>query len=387
MRYLTAHVAERIGKCVKGAQAQHAYLITQNGATRSALASNPNLSETLWHDLHRKCSVDVAAELYGRELNTAQMQKALADQRLRPRVALLRHAMGQAPAELVEAFLVPGMITDDQACAWLYAENGGSLLPQQRRELALRVGSRLLFREMAKPDVFPDIDEVVALTRKHVRVPTNIAMFELFQARPELVGRFEEIDDLEARVAAASSQHLLDAELQMKLVSTTLSYRVLVALLRNPATTAAVADRALTRPLKPDLRNVVARAHQRWGQAPGAPLTTTWADLTDSAQQRRVEFFAQEMSYNFGAIGLPWRQPQQRPSYDRARHDLSDVNLSNLSHGLLWMTDWGHLSEQIESRLGDDLEHFTTFFTLVEEWKGTLDDLVNACLTLAPTGR
>lgn len=341
-----------------------------------ALSRNKNLTIDLWAKMLTKAKINVATNLYSRELSEEQVEIALRDKRVYARRALLCFGLGKVSESTVDKVINQPWVTEDMLKTLLHY--GNNLTSSQRREASLKVGGGSLIRQLGNAEAFPDIVEVVALLKKYEYSLTPWDIAPVFEKRAELVKYMDDLSEQHFKNAFASSWNLVRTEDQWRVYGEAprveKNQTTWVNFLRNPYTCNEIVEKIMSNNLKKwhkDFKSHLAV----WSQAPGSPLTTELTKLTDEKDKERAVYF--KKFHSFHRI-LPW----ESPDISRTQHVNLDKIYPNKGSGAWgYSTDW----EKVDSDLSDLLtseSSWLTFWSILPSWEGNLQELAETSAKL-----
>jgi len=357
--------------------AMHAFLANFGKEGHEKLSRNKNLPSCIWVKLVPKSKIDVATNLYSRNLSPEQLEIAVKDKRVYARRALVLNGLRGASEEFVEKIMSEPWLNPDLIKSWLHY--GTALTGKHRRELSQRVGGTAQVRQLSFSDAYPDINEVVTILQNN-RYSLNMwDLAPVFDTRADLMHHIEELKSSEYRSAFASSWNLSNLEHQWKIFGQNGiegNINAWTNLLRNPYTSTEVVEKINSQNKKKWHKDFESLS-KIWKDAPGKPLTLPVSELTDSLDRQRAEYFHK---YKFSRGTLPWEEAAKEAN--KVKPLLEEMLVNNQQSTFFrYSTDWEHVNQELDKILLQE-SSWQAFWSLLEKWQGTVKDLAETSAKL-----
>ena len=362
------NVAELLIPHMKTDCAIRAFYATLPKSYNWALSTNKSLPIDIWFKMVKGAKIEVAVNLYSRELTREQLSAALLDKRVNSIKSLIQYGFKNADEELVERVLGSKWFNNDYARLWL--NRGDSLTPEQRKKLALKVGGRELTMELINKSSFPDIEEVISLINQKEHATYNL--HKLFQCRSELVNHLDSFSGNKIKTALATSWYLIDEDVQKKLFGkNTLNGNVNIwsSLLLNPATKINIGEMIYDKASKSDKFSNIFRSAEIWKRAPGEPLTKSVEEVDNPMERLRAEYF---YPYSTSILELPWVLSKYNKSQSSEKVSLDKLPAQLGNHYDRFVIDWESAANDIEHLMSDTDKEWSIFWGLLPEWNQSL---------------
>ena len=356
--------------------AMHAFLAAFGKEGHEKLSRNKNLPLCIWKKLVTKAKIDVATNLYNRELSAEQLEIAIKDVRVYARRSLVLYGLKGASEEFVERIIAEPWLNPDLIKSWLHY--GTAMNGKHRRELSLKMGGTPQIRQLAYADAYPDILEVVSILQNN-RYSLNMwDLAPVFDTRPELMNHIDELKSSEYRSAFASSWNLINPEHQLQIYGQNGiegNINAWTNLLRNPYTSIEVFEKISSQNKKKWQKDFFTLS-KVWKDAPGKPLTLPLAQLVDPLDRERAEYFHK---YKFTRGNLPWSESKEA---EKLKMPLDEIMVNNQKSSFFrYSTDWVAIHSELDSILLTE-SSWQAFWSLLEKWQGSLKDLADTSAKL-----
>jgi hypothetical protein len=346
-----------------------------------SLAANKNISTDLWYKLANKANIDVAYNLYCRELNQSQIEFALKDKRKNARRAMLIMGLSKADPNFIDKIIDENYFDSNEIAIWLYHKTG--LSSHNIRTLANKVGGVNRIRVLQNKEAFPDIEEVVNyLLNENINL-NGWDLNNLFRYRPELNKYIKKFKKYNIRSAFANSWNLTSLEDQLFIMngkSISGNINVWISLLGNPYTKKEVIELMKPAIIKDGNRSDLYRSLNKWDLAPGKPLNKPLDKITSSIDKERAEYFSVFNSSYYSE--LPWTDKKE---YSANLKNLSLEDINNLNEGYsstIFSTNWQDIAKKLDEILKDSPSYWSNFWSLISNWNGNLRELAAASTKL-----
>lgn len=366
-------VLEQIIRETKNEISLHAFLHTFGKDGHESLSRNRHLPIGLWNTLVQKAKINVATNLYSRDLSEDQIKIALKDTRVYARRALLCHGVANATEETIDEILAKPWVTDEMLRTWLHY--GNNLSAKHRRAASIRVGGSTQIRQLANQDAYPDIEEVISILKNQGYVYSPWDLSPVFEKRVEIMEHLDEKLISQYRVAIANSWNLISEENQWLVYGkdgVQGNIYAWTALMRNPYTKKEIVEKIRSHPKsRSRWQKEFKSLDASWQSAPGEPLTRSVHQLETDSEKERAEYFKK---YNSFYRLLPWETSEENRKESVPLSAIKWKEQDQFRAFSRYSTDWA----QVDTELGKILtteSNWQAFWSLFETWNGSLQEL------------
>lgn len=363
--------------------AHESYFQINSKAEYSHLAANPKLSTELWFKVATKSNIDTAIALYSRELSVAQLELALKDKRVYAKNSLIKSGFANAPQSLIDEVISSNWVNNDLIKSWLHYGTG--LNGRQIRLLADKIGGNTMIRQLGNKDAYPDINEVVTKLLENKVGSNSWDLDPVFRKREDLIVHLTKFTAYNHRSAFAASWHLSNLDDQLFIfgkdtVKSNLS--VWTSFLYNPYTKKEIVEKIRPHAIKEGVRSDLYRALSKMDAAPGEAILTPVDDIKSPLERERAEYFSTyNCAYN---SSLPWQEPYNYISINKSEEiDLDKLIVENTKVHMLYYINWEKISLDLNRELSDNLQSWGNFWSLIDNWNGSLLELAHASNSLS----
>jgi hypothetical protein len=406
------HVVPFLARKISNPIAQETLLSAHPHAAES-LASNVNLHDDVWFKLVKKSKVPVVAALASQTLTDARLEAILKDKRVTVRNAIINNGLRECTSAMADQVLSSGWFEPQNATMWLVRN---TVPATHLKHVALIENSNGMVARLADATLFSDKEAarlMVSARFKGNRAPIQ----HLLDRRPELVAEAAKAgsDNLHVLEAAAGSRHLFDSDLFELILgsaqraggSSSGAFDVMMSLIANPNTPNTIIDTALESLSHHGLRTwsrfrpvsnaaIVDAVRQRRLRNPGlGPLTVAWETTSDLEKSLVLESI-NNLSINRYPTLVEWNREQRGYIQPQTSSNANSVKVveqtvPDVTPETLVLSDSGaqhkfNLKEIVSTIENELSPHganaWVTFWTLIEDWQGTLRELIDTTIGL-----
>ena len=410
------HVVPYLARRVRGVAAQESLLSTHPEVVEF-LAANSDLDDSVWFKLTKKTKAPVVVALASGKIDVPRLEEILKDKRMTVRNALFQEGLKGCTEEMADMVINAGWLSREQASMWLRSKS----VPVTRiRQVAIIESGSYLLHCLADTAMFSDKEAAELMVDKRNSMHRS-AIHRLLDQRPALIpaalaAGMERSFLVEA---AVGSRHLFDREaFEGVMEAAEQSGRfssgyveVLITLLANPNTPVDIVDKVLNIPALSKLNTwnrwrpgsnayIFTQVGRRrilnknrssitapWETYDGEDRTFIFNEATKLLGHNRyptlLDWFRGAQNGKQGAApSVPSRQVEQttRPLTVQ-EHSTSTVLLSEPGAQF-------KITREIVNEIHDRIDvhgnaGWTTFWSLVDTWQGTLAELLDTTVDLS----
>ena len=242
-----------------------------------------------------------------------------------------------------------------------------------------------MIRQLGNKDAYPDINEVVAKLLENKVGSNSWDLDPVFRKREDLIAHLTKFTAYNHRSAFAASWHLSNLDDQLFIfgkdtVKSNLS--VWTSFLYNPYTKKEIVEKIRPHANKEGVRSDLYRALSKMDAAPGEPIVTPVDEINSPLERERAEYFSTyNCAYN---SSLPWQEPYNYISINKSEEiDLDKLIVENTKVHMLYYINWEKISLDLNRELSDNLQSWSNFWSLIDNWNGSLLELAHASNSLS----
>lgn len=210
------YLVPALAQSITTQMAQTAYLNTKNKDALIFLARNKSLTKASWFALEKTASALIAYELAGHNLDEQQLRQLLKDKRVTVRRELFAKGLSGLTPALAQEIVTSAYFDRDLAAHWLESKKVPTNLINQ---VARKQAGLHLLQEISNPEIFTidEAQEILQTISKVVLGRGKVALYRLFDKRPELIAFAVDLNRSELLPALSGSRHLFDMNLAWKI--------------------------------------------------------------------------------------------------------------------------------------------------------------------------
>jgi hypothetical protein len=116
--------------------------------------------------------------------------------------------------------------------------------------------------------------------------------------------------------------------------------------------------------------------------APGEPILTPVDEIKSPLEIERAEYFS---TYNCAYNStLPWQEPYNYSNINKSEEiDLDKLIVENTKVHMLYYINWDKIALDLNKELNDNLQSWGNFWSLIDNWNGSLLELAQASNSLS----
>ena len=388
----------------------HDTLLTAHPKVASSLAENKTIDTATWDRLYRGSKVDVAVALARRPLDEHQLNQLLREKRTTVHATVMEKGLTRCTEPMARALLSARWF--DPRLAGLWLRHG--VVPDSVRTEVLRIeNGPYLIQSLAETERF-DLDEAIELLGSARQIGARKVLWRLFDRRPELIEPALTLVSADRSVrrqvmieAIAGSRHLFAPEVFETILAEALresinhiaGQDIWVTLLVNPNTPKSMVDRMLAdapaRFENPGSRHrPYSTAHlaqlvreERSAAPYAASIMVDWAQTEGVDRQRVLDAGDRLSALRYPTLASWFPKPvatvvpnstpvEPVDDFDQliatGVNDIDRRRLIGARH-----------TARIEARLDSSgRAAWETLWSLVDDWHGTLGELLTTCESL-----